>query len=34
MAQHEAKTPPCPKCGSSNVTRTVSAAYVKTSKKS
>jgi putative FmdB family regulatory protein len=34
VAEHEAARPPCPKCGSRNVTQSLSAVYVKTSKKS
>jgi len=34
IAEHQAQTPKCPKCGSKNVARSFSAVYVKTSKKS
>ncbi|HXV26000.1 MAG TPA: zinc ribbon domain-containing protein [Alphaproteobacteria bacterium] len=34
IAEHEAKRPTCPKCGSRQVVRSFSTVYVKTSKKS
>jgi putative FmdB family regulatory protein len=34
IAEHEAATPKCPKCGSDRVERAFSAFYAKTSKKS
>ena len=34
VAEHEAATPKCPKCGSEKVARAFSAFYTKTSKKS
>jgi putative FmdB family regulatory protein len=34
IAEHEAAKPKCPKCGSDEVARSVSAFYAQTSKKS
>jgi putative FmdB family regulatory protein len=34
IAEHEAKPPTCPKCGSQQVVRSFSTVYVQTSKKS
>ena len=34
MAEHEAGTPPCPKCGGENVVGVISTFFAKTSKKS